>query len=369
VDSGAFVRGRALLSDPSEGEDRPQLFDSVSVCDDALDAQVDVAPHVQLPMESIISLSPAGLSLWSPNSDWNSNLEPSRSPAPDWIHPSKTGGLEGNYWSTSSGPATCEEQSLRGYLKVIAKHLPSGQADNNRHLASPAHSELQIRPISPAPADTEGLLRELSKLAAPIPPLEASFHHNHRYLASVELLQDRSLMRALRHDSLRMELLEREWVDGADIIFDCDTALVFAPLFQVSLCSSFRSLKDRLSSLSWRYTDIVVVFKLDEASISGLQRPQEEEEGMDLFARVIRSIKKLQRELALGEAYAIKRPQTVIQMFFVRSVEQAATTARLLGNVAESRSQFGPWGDRLWLGVDEKEVYLASLFSIERLEM
>ncbi len=90
---------------------------------------------------------------------------------------------------------------------------------------------------------------------------------------------------------------------------------------------------------------------------------------MDLFARVIRSIKKLQRELALGEAYAIKRPQTVIQMFFVRSVEQAATTARLLGNVAESRSQFGPWGDHLWLGVDEKEVYLASLFSIERLEM
>jgi hypothetical protein len=28
VDSDALVRGRALLSDPSEGEDRPQLFDS-----------------------------------------------------------------------------------------------------------------------------------------------------------------------------------------------------------------------------------------------------------------------------------------------------------------------------------------------------
>jgi len=176
-------------------------------------------------------------------------------------------------------------------------------------------------------------------------------------------------MRILRHDSLRMELLEREWVDGADIVFDCDTALVFAPLFQVSLPSSFRSLKDRLSSLSWRYTGLAVIFKLDEASISGLQRPQDEEEGMDLFARVIRSIKKLQRELALAEAYAIKRPQTVIQMFFVRSAEQAAATARLLGDVAEARSQFRPWGDRLWLGVDEKEVSLASLFFIELLEM
>jgi hypothetical protein len=337
--------------------------------DEALDAQNDIASalHVQLPMESIISSSPACLSLRSPNFDSISNLESSRGLAPDWIHLSKTGGIERNHWPTSSGLATLEEQSLRGYLKVLAKPHPSGQADNDKRLTSPARSELRKR--STSPVDTEGLLRDLSKLAAPLPPLEASSRHNHRYLTSVELLQDRPLMRVLRHDSLRMELLEREWVDGADIVFDCDTALVFAPLFQVSLPSSFRSLKDRLSSLSWRYTDLAIIFKSDEASISGLQRPQDEEEGMDLFAQVIRSVKKLQRELALAEAYAIKRPQTVIQMFFVRSAEQAAATVRRLGDVAEARSQFSPWGDRLWLGVDEKEVSLASLFFIELLEM
>ena len=334
--------------------------------DEALDAQIDIvsAPHVQLPMESILSLSPACLSLRSPNSNSISSLEPSRGPAPDWSYLWKTDGLEGNHWPISSGRATWEEQSLRGYLKVLAKQHPSGQADDNKRLTSPARSEIRRR--STSPIDTEGLLRDLSKLAAPLPPLEASSRHNHRYLASVELLQDRPLMRFLRHDSLRMELLEREWVDGADIVFDCDTALVFAPLFQVSLPSSFRSLKDRLSSLSWRYTDLAVIFKLDGAS---LQRPQDGEEGKDLFARVIRSIKKLQRELALAEAYGIKRPQTVIQMFFVRSAEQAAATARLLGDVAEARSQFSPWGDRLWLGVDEIEVSLALLFFIELLEM
>ena len=336
--------------------------------DEAIDAQIDIvsAPHLQLPMESIISLSPACLSLRSPNSDSISSLESPRGPAPDRIHLSKTGGFESNHGPTSSGLATSEEQSLRGYLKVLAKQHASGHTDNDKRYTSPDRSEL--RP-STSPVDTEGLLRDLSKLAAPLPPMEASPRHNHRYLASVELLQDRPLMRALRYDSLRMELLEREWVDGADIVFDCDTASVFAPLFQVLLPTSFRSLKDRLSSLSWRYTDLAVIFKLDEASISGLQRPQDEEEGIDLFARVIRSIKKLQRELALAEAYAIKRPQTVIQMFFVRSAEQAAATARLLGDVAEARSQFGPWGDRLWLGVDEKEVYLASLFFKEHLEM
>lgn len=335
--------------------------------DEALNAQIDIvsAPHVQLPMESMTSLSPACRSLRSLNSDSINSLDSLRGPAPDWIHSSKTGGLEGNHWPTFES-APWEEQSLRGFLKVLAKQHPSGQADNEKRLTSPARSELRRR--STFPIDTEGLLRDLSKLAAPLPPLEASPRHNRRYLASVELLQDRPLMRVLRHDSLRMELLEREWVDGADIVFDCDTALVFAPLFQVSLPSSFRSLKDRLSSLSWRYTDLAVIFKLDEVSISGLQPPQDEEV-MDLFARVIRSIKKLQRELALAEAYAIKRPQTVIRMFFVRSAEQAAATARLLGDVAEARSQFSPWDDRLWLGVDEKEVSLASLFSIVLLEM
>jgi hypothetical protein len=355
---GTLLREYTLLSDAPEGEDRPQLFDQLPVrnTDVAFDAEIDIvsAPQAQLPVEPIISLSPAGL---SPNSDSISSLE---SPTPDWIHMSKTGELERNYWPTSSGLAMCEEQSLQGYLKVLAKQPPAGQADSDKHHSSPARSER--RRLSTPPIDTEGLLCELSKLTSPLPPLEASSHYNHRYLASVELLQDRPLMHALHLDSLRMELLEREWIDGADIVFDCDTALVFAPLFQVLLPSSFRSLKDRLSSLSWRYTHLAVVFKSDEAGISGLRHPQDGEERADLSDRVIRSIKKLQRGLALAEAYAVKRPQAVIQMCFVRSVEQAATTARLLGDLAESRSQFGPWGDRLWLGVDEKEVFLTSPF-------
>jgi hypothetical protein len=332
--------------------------------DGAHDAEIDKfsAPHVQLPGESIVSLLPAGLNL---NSDPISSLESSKAPNPDWIRPSKTNGLESYH---SFELATSEEQSLQGYLKILAKHPPSGQADNGMHLStSPACSELRRLPNSPT--DPEGLLRELSTLAAPLPPSATSSHYNHRYLASVELLQDRSLMRALCLDSLRMELVEREWIDGADIVFDCDTALVFVPLFQVLLPSGFGSLKDRLSALSWQYTHLAVVFKLYEPGISGLQRPQDDEERMDLSSRVIRTIKKLQRGLALAEAYAIKRPQAVILMYFVRSAEQAAATARLLGDVAESRSQFGPWGDRSWLGVDEIEVFPASSSFLELLEM
>jgi hypothetical protein len=281
-------------------------------------------------------------------------MEASGFSIPDWIHPSKTGGVDDpdKHSSTPSGPATCEEQSLHGYLNVLAKQPSLSRADNDMRLTSPAGSEPQVLPTTFF--DMERLVRELINLTGPL-PLDISFHRGHRYLASVELLQDRPLMRALRSDSLRIELLEREWLDGADIVFDCDTALVFAPLIRTLLASSFLSLKHKLISLSWRYTHLAVVFKLYDAFFSDLQRPRDEKQEI-LITQVIKSIKKLRRDLAIAEACATKRPQTVVQMYFVRSVELAARTTRLLGDMAESQSQHGSWGDRLWLEVDEKEA-------------
>ncbi|KAH9049509.1 hypothetical protein EDB84DRAFT_1453111 [Lactarius hengduanensis] len=188
------------------------------------------------------------------------------------------------------------------------------------------------------------------------PPLR-----NHRYLASVELLQNRPLMCALRRDWLRIDLLEREWLNGADLVFDCDTALVFSRL--CLLPSDSRSLKGRLSSLSWKYTRLAVVFKLYGDGVSGLQYSQTESGQEDLSARVIRSFEKLRRDIAIAEACGEKRPQTDLQMIFARSDEHAATVARTLGDIAESQSQWGPWDDRLWLRADEQEEesYLASV--------
>ncbi|KAI0249531.1 hypothetical protein BJV78DRAFT_1226853 [Lactifluus subvellereus] len=333
VESGHMPCGHAL---PSE--------------DVTLDAEIIVAPKLQLPMEPIITALP-GTSSSSQDPALITGPESCKNPSPDWVHTSEASGLDLSLAGASFALAVCEEQSLRGYLSVLAKQSL---------LARPSHSTLTLpgrseqRRQSTPPVDTEGLLRELAKLAAPLPPLEAPPCRNHRYLASVELLQDRPLTRALRLASLRIELLEREWLNGADLVFDCDTALVFAPLFQVLIPSSSRSLKSKLSSLSWRYTHIVVVFKL-YGGVSGLQRPQDEEGQANLFARVIRFIKKIYRELALAEAYGTKRSEAVVQVYFVRSIEEAATAARLLGDIAESRSQFGPWDDRLWLGVDEQE--------------
>ncbi|KAH9969140.1 hypothetical protein BC827DRAFT_1168085 [Russula dissimulans] len=336
MDPGTLVYGDALLSYPSE--------------DVAPDAEIGIvsASHVHMPEESVVSVSTADLYRDSASASVRIPRI-SDSSRRSWIPSSETGDLEANYVSAFFGLASCEEQSLHGYLHVLSKQALA-RTVNDVPFASSASSEVQR--LSNPPVDTEVQYHELLKLAAPLPFLEVSPHHNHRYLASVELLQDRPLMRALHVDSLRIELLEREWLDGADIVFDCDTALVFVPMSQALLPSSFRSFKDRLSSLSWRYTHLVVVFQLYDCGVSGLQ---DEEERANSFARVIKSISKLHRELALAEAFGTKQPQTVVQMYSVRTNEEAATAARLLGDMAESRSQFGPWGDRLWLVMDEKE--------------
>jgi hypothetical protein len=355
---------------PSEGEHR--LHHMIHYCVRKIDVTLGAEKNIiTVPKVGTIidGIDKSIITAFSANSCQDpaliSCLEGFENPSPDQIYLSEVSGLDGND-STLAGAKSasvfCGEQSLGGFLTALAKQPL---------LARPGYRTLPTPPDrieqggSTLPVDTERLLHELEKLAAPLPPLEVSSFRNHRYLASVELLQDRLLSRALHLASLRIELREREWLNGADLVFDCDTALVFWPLFQIVLPSSFHSLKSKLCSLSWRYTHIVVVFKLYGSGTSGLQSHQEEEGRADLFSRVIKFVKKIHRDLALAEAYGTKRSQAVVQAHFVRSIEQAATMARLLGDIAESRSQFGPWDDRLWLGVDEQEVSLAPLFLLE----
>ena len=280
-------------------------------------------------------------------------------PDPSWLHSSEGHEVDGNYLSSAKASPESprstvdDEQSLGGYLTILAKkRLPPS---HDAPLTSPTFSKQQR--ASPPLMDVEKLLWELMKLTTPVPPMQAPPLRNHRYLVSVETLQDRLLICALRHHWLRIDLLEREWLNGADLVLDCDTALVFSPLYL--LLSDPRPLKGRLGSLSWKYTRLAVVFKLYGDGVSALQYPQTETGQEDLSALVIRSFKKLCRDMAIAEAYGEKRPQTDIQMYFARSDELAATTARTLGDISESQSQWGSWDDRLSLRGDENEVSLA----------
>ena len=298
-----------------------------------------ITQHVQLSARLASTLPPASL---SQDSVLTTDLEKPWIPGPSWLHASEGHKVDRNYFPScnASPPPRSTIHELGDYLTIRANKRLLG-SNHDTPLTSPTFSEQQR--VSSPQFDVEQLLWELTSLTKPAPPMQTPPFRNHRYLASVEILQDRPLMSALRHNWLRIDLLERERLNGADLVFDCDTALVFSPMHL--LRSDSRPLKDRLSSLSWKYNRLAVVFKL--YVYGGYE---------DLSARVIQSFKKFCRSIAIAEAYGEKRPQTDIQMYFARSDEQTATLARTLGDMAESQSQWGPWDDRLWLEADEQEV-------------
>ncbi|KAI9445387.1 hypothetical protein H4582DRAFT_1915146 [Lactarius indigo] len=316
------------------------------------------AHHVQLPAGLAATVPPASL---FQDPVLITDLEASGIPGPSRSHSYEGHEVDSNYLSsaeTSPQSTVHDEQSLGGYLTILSKKCLPGPS-HDIPLTPPTFSEKQR--VSPPLSDVEQLLWELTNLTAPIPPMQAPPLRDHRYLASVELLQNRPLMCALRRDWLCIDLLEREWLNGADLVFDCDTALVFSRM--CLLPSDSRSLKGRLGSLSWKYTRLAIVFKLYDDGVSGLQYSQTESGQEGLSARVIRSFEKLRRDIAIAEACGEKRPQTDLQMYFARSDEHAATVVRTLGDITESQSQWCPWGDRLWLRADEQEEesYLASV--------
>lgn len=289
--------------------------------------------------------------------------ETPRIPGHSWLHSFEGHGADRNYLPVSKASprsSVYEQQSMREFLTIRSnKCLPGPSHD----IAPTCPTFAEQHRVSPPLFDIEQLLWELTSLTASFPPMQALPLRNHRYLSSVEILQDRPLMGAFRLDGLRIDLLEREWLNGADVVFDCDTALVFSPLHL--LLSDSRSLKGRLGSLSWKYTRLAVIFKLYGDGVSDLQYPQTEKGHGDFSARLVRSFKKLCRDIAIAEAYGEKRPQTDIQMYFARSDKEAATMARTLGDIAESQTQWGPWDDRLWLRADEQEVSPAIPFPHE----
>ncbi|KIY44333.1 hypothetical protein FISHEDRAFT_25448, partial [Fistulina hepatica ATCC 64428] len=70
-------------------------------------------------------------------------------------------------------------------------------------------------------------------------------------LACMELIQKRALVRILRSDACAVELVERETLEGVDMILDPHTAIIIFPL--LSLPSQCDTLTQRLCEVSWCY--------------------------------------------------------------------------------------------------------------------
>ncbi|CCM03793.1 uncharacterized protein FIBRA_05941 [Fibroporia radiculosa] len=214
----------------------------------------------------------------------------------------------------------------------------------------------QAAPVLPSfvPLELPDELRDANTLQ--ILDLVASPHRVHRYMASLDVIQKRILVRFLSSETCSVDLIERDYLGGVHLILDADVAVLFVPL------ASFPSQPDHLTTTlcqaSRQFTYVLVIFEAYPESLSykidaGPPRPQP----YPFSPAVIKAVKKLRRDLGIAEAFQTKDAAAVIQFAFATSVQEAALLTRYFGDLAEARDNSGGilWGKRQWLGIDEQE--------------
>lgn len=195
----------------------------------------------------------------------------------------------------------------------------------------------------------------------------------HRYLASVELIQKHALVQALRSDECAVELVERQSLDGADLILDPHSAIIFFSMFTLpARCDAY---VERVSQQSWKYSEIRVIFEAyPEQQSKRTWRNNSASAAPELYAYtppIVKALKKLRRDLTIADACGTKCPDTKVQYAFADSVRAAAQFARMYGSLAESRDETGGaiWGERAWMTSEFPEVSNSSISDLVLVEL
>ncbi|KAI0778730.1 hypothetical protein BD413DRAFT_465182 [Trametes elegans] len=196
--------------------------------------------------------------------------------------------------------------------------------------------------------------RTLLLPAVNMPPITA-----HRYMASVELIQKRSLVRALS-SLCAVDLAEREHL-GADaehvqLILDCETAILLANV--EALPMRVDALTAALTRLSWRFSRLLLLFECYPSSWNyKLDQGFADKETASVWSPpVVKAVKKLRRDLGVAEGLQTKRTAAVIEYAFASTVEEAAMYARLYGDTSALQGGTGDVSrDISWLSCDERD--------------
>ncbi|KAL0072714.1 hypothetical protein AAF712_000477 [Marasmius tenuissimus] len=230
---------------------------------------------------------------------------------------------------------------------------------------NPTHSHDECR-TADAPSNSESSppLDLLSQNTIQIPSSWMPPTSAHWYLASMQLVQKQILIRYLRSESCGVGIVEREDLNGVDLILDPHTAVIYVNLR--ALPSQCESVVATLSEQSWRYSRLFVVFEAYPPSWSfkSVASERGDSEALNVYTPpVIKAIKKLRRDLSIAEGCNNKRNSCKIFEAFAGDVEAAAVHTRNFGDIVASDGNGNPilWGDRDWLegDVSEDEAGLA----------
>ena len=179
----------------------------------------------------------------------------------------------------------------------------------------------------------------------------------HRYLASLDLIQKRGIVRTLL-SQCAVHLIEREYLDAADIVLDCETAVLFSPLR--TLPTQGDILTAAINKLSWRFSYLLVVFESFPAAQTHLHADgQSETLTVNPFSPpVVKAVRKVRRAIAIAEGCYTKRAEATVNFAFPLTLVDVARSIRLYGDLAQERDPTGGvlWDDRRWLDADDEDL-------------
>ena len=189
----------------------------------------------------------------------------------------------------------------------------------------------------------------------------------HKYMASLDVIQKLALVRSLESEECLVDLVERQSLDGVDLIVDSHSAVIFLSLF--TLPSQGNNYVKKVAAQSWKFHWILVVF---EAYPQSCARKVNKTLDSDLNAytpHILKAVRKFRRDLVIAAACGTKCQETEVFYVFANSVDEGALFTRMYGDFAEEKDETGGaiWGDRGWLDGDFLEVSLSILPLVRRL--
>ncbi|KAI6140726.1 hypothetical protein BKA82DRAFT_106067, partial [Pisolithus tinctorius] len=183
----------------------------------------------------------------------------------------------------------------------------------------------------------------------------------HRYMASLSMIQRRAIVQELQGNACRVILAERYFLGGCDIIVDPGQAIIFAPLF--ALPAQIEAFAERISSESWRYDEILVVFEAFPSARSYRANDKSGDRGgLGLNAYtppILKAVRRLRRIVSIAEGCGTKDNRCSVIWAFANTIEEAAKVVRCFGEEASAKAEQGGagvlWGAREWLEEEEME--------------
>ena len=178
----------------------------------------------------------------------------------------------------------------------------------------------------------------------------------HKYMASLDVIQKLALVRSLESRECLVDLVERQSLDGVDLILDPHTAIVFLSLFMLpSQCNKY---VERVAAQSWKFHRILVVFEAYPQSCAKKGNKTLDSDLNAYTPHILKAIRKFRRDLNIAAAFGTKCQETEMFYVFANSVNEGALFARMFGNFAEENDETGGaiWGDRGWLDGDFLEA-------------